>query len=156
MTLLSSIIALVTLLLAAFRFSSELSPRTLTIASICAAVPPINMPGKVLRSLVVFVTVWVTLASMFKSEHSTGYPEDVAYDKGDYGVDASYPIHHFLNEGSERHKYYMSLLQGCYKMYSKAECDATERDRIRMSMVRCLAALILRLSNGNRSYVLSE
>ena len=61
------------------------------------------------------------------------YEEDRLFNSGEYGVDASYPIHYPLNPRSERGKYYQGLMDGCYKMYSKAECDATERGRLDMN-----------------------
>lgn len=60
----------------------------------------------------------------------------IASDASDYGVDVTSPIHHFLSAKTNPffHDRYTTLMQGCYRMYSRSECDATERERLRMSL----------------------
>jgi len=80
-------------------------------------------------------------------------------DLSEYGVDVSYPIHHYLDGKGEPNSqlkladsysckfqllsqlvspyfksHYEKLMDGCYKYYSKRECDATERARLEMSL----------------------
>ncbi|KAJ1441573.1 hypothetical protein B484DRAFT_304358, partial [Ochromonadaceae sp. CCMP2298] len=56
-------------------------------------------------------------------------------EPADYGVDVSFPIHYYLDAkkapvGKLR---YEKMMQGCYDIYSKRECDATERARLQMN-----------------------
>eukprot|EP01036_Dinobryon_divergens_P025323 gene25323-33854_t len=62
----------------------------------------------------------------------------VSANLSEYGVDVSYPIHHFLDEKVSPYfkKRYESLMEGCYKLYSKRECDATERARLEMNLAQ--------------------
>mmetsp|Transcript_30411 Transcript_30411/g.67256 ORF Transcript_30411/g.67256 Transcript_30411/m.67256 type:complete len:563 (-) Transcript_30411:223-1911(-) len=58
-----------------------------------------------------------------------------AAEPADYGVDVSFPIHYYLDAkkapvGKLR---YEKMMQGCYDIYSKRECDATERARLQMN-----------------------
>jgi len=57
-------------------------------------------------------------------------------DLSEYGVDISYPIHHYIDEKVSPYfkSRYDKLMDGCYKYYSKRECDATERARLEMSL----------------------
>lgn len=51
------------------------------------------------------------------------------------GVDISFPIHHYIQDKSSVFaKRYQSSMDGCYKAYSKGECDATERARMAMNL----------------------
>jgi hypothetical protein len=88
-----------------------------------------------------FPTAITTLAlllcvhgKLFRDSDKSEFKEDREFNSGEYGVDASYPIHRFFSPSSTRGKYYQTLLDGCYKMYSKSECDATERGRIDMNL----------------------
>jgi prolyl 4-hydroxylase len=56
----------------------------------------------------------------------------------EYGVDCSYPIHYGINHEECPYWYnqYHILMQGCYKAYSQAECDANEADRMRMNLAQ--------------------
>jgi len=58
------------------------------------------------------------------------------HNESDYGVDFSFPIHHYLDRKKAPIGYqrYENLMKGCYKKYSPRECDATERARIDMNM----------------------
>jgi prolyl 4-hydroxylase len=64
--------------------------------------------------------------------------ENFDVDPNDYGVDYTYPIHHHLN--SKRTPYFSSryndLMKGCYKKYSKNECDVTEEVRLDMNLAQ--------------------
>lgn len=61
---------------------------------------------------------------------------DLAADPAEYGVDCSYPIHYGINKKECPYFYdqYNKIMQGCYKVYSKKECDGNERDRLRMNL----------------------
>jgi len=58
----------------------------------------------------------------------------------EYGVDVSFPIHHYLHALSanptKRHfaKRYDDLMSGCYKAYTQHECDGNEHARIDMNL----------------------
>lgn len=54
----------------------------------------------------------------------------------DYGVDFSFPIHHYIDRTKSPHfaKRYADLMTGCYNKYSPRECDGTERARISMNL----------------------
>lgn len=86
------------------------------------------LTGLVLSSL------WAPSSGVFRANEHPVFEEDRRFHAGDYGVDASYPIHHQFSSQSARGKYYQELMEGCYKMYSKSECDATERSRIDMNI----------------------
>ena len=57
------------------------------------------------------------------------------FSKTGYGVDISFPIHHPIDGNISPYwkKAYDDHMAGCYKFYSKRECDATERARMEMS-----------------------
>lgn len=55
-------------------------------------------------------------------------------DSLDYGVDVSYPIHHFIDPKSWQGQRYAKLMKGCSDMYSERECMGTERARLEMSI----------------------
>jgi prolyl 4-hydroxylase len=67
--------------------------------------------------------------SLFKNEAQP------AADPTDYGVDISFPIHHYLDKDKAPvgYKRYEELMNGCYAKFSKRECDATERARLDMN-----------------------
>ncbi len=94
-----------------------------------------------------FIFVFITL--LFKN----GYPffwnkdgdddYDPNVDPNDYGVDVSFPMHHYNGEKQLRSKNpmkayfakrYQEHVQGCYDTFSFRECDANERARIEMSL----------------------
>jgi prolyl 4-hydroxylase len=53
----------------------------------------------------------------------------------DYGVDVSFPIHRYIQDKSSHfYERYQKTMAGCYKAYSKSECDATERARMSMNL----------------------
>jgi len=55
-------------------------------------------------------------------------------DDNDYGVDKTFPIHHYLDKGTQYDKRYRDSIAGCYKKYSQRECDANEQARIEMNL----------------------
>lgn len=61
---------------------------------------------------------------------------DLASDPPQYGVDCSYPIHYGIDRKACPYFYdqYQKLMQGCYKLYSRAECDANEKSRLQMNL----------------------
>lgn len=69
---------------------------------------------------------------------STEATVNLAANPPEYGVDCSYPIHHGINKKECPYFYdrYQRFLQGCYKTYSKAECDNNERDRLQMNLAQ--------------------
>ncbi len=60
---------------------------------------------------------------------------DLTKQPAEYGVDCSYPIHHGINQKECPYFYeqYQKLMKGCAKEYSKEECEANEKDRLRMN-----------------------
>lgn len=52
----------------------------------------------------------------------------------DFGVDVTFPIHY--DNRHVKHKYardrYSKYMEGCYKRYSRQECDETETQRLKM------------------------
>lgn len=58
------------------------------------------------------------------------------YVIGNYGVDTSTPVHHYLTQqkSPKAKKRYDDMLYGCYKLYSKIDCDSTERTRLEMNL----------------------
>ncbi len=61
---------------------------------------------------------------------------DLTANPPEYGVDCSYPIHYGIDKTKCPFFYdqYHKMIQGCYKVYSKAECDGNEADRLRMNV----------------------
>ena len=53
-------------------------------------------------------------------------------DPYDYGVDVSYPIHHFQKKSFFRDQYEKTMA-GCYAKYSKRQCDANDLARMEMT-----------------------
>ena len=53
-----------------------------------------------------------------------------------YGVDYTSPIHHYLDKKTNPQyaQFYEDMISGCYKTFSKRECDATERARMDMNL----------------------
>lgn len=50
-----------------------------------------------------------------------------------YGVDYSYPIHHYAYKNKFFHDQYLKMMNGCYKLYSQSECDSTDHARVDMN-----------------------
>lgn len=76
--------------------------------------------------------------NMFPPKKESLQIEEPIYT-GDYGVDISAPIHHYIDKhksplGKQR---YEDMIKGCYTKYSQSECDATERARLEMNMRQC-------------------
>jgi len=61
---------------------------------------------------------------------------DLASNPPQYGVDCSFPIHYGIDKKQCPYFYdqYQKMMQGCYKFYSKEDCDANERDRLRNNL----------------------
>jgi hypothetical protein len=59
-------------------------------------------------------------------------------DPTDYGVDVTFPIHHYITErDSFFAKRYGDYITGCYRKWgSKIECDTCERARLEMSVLQ--------------------
>ena len=99
---------------------------------------PRNNVGRFLEccGLVVFFLV-VLAASHYENSPDTS-TADSRHDQ--YGVDVSFPIHHsvskFQDTNSVYAQRYRKTMEGCYKAYSKGECDATERARIDMCLTQ--------------------
>lgn len=77
--------------------------------------------------------------SMFASKQKEPQLSIEPIYTGDYGVDISAPIHHYIDQhksplGKQR---YEDMIKGCYTKYSQYECDATERARMEMNMRQC-------------------
>jgi hypothetical protein len=53
-----------------------------------------------------------------------------------YGVDITFPVHHYIQKDSHFKRRYERWMQGCYDAFTKRECDATERARLEMSMTQ--------------------
>ena len=55
--------------------------------------------------------------------------------QAEYGVDVTFPIHRNIQDkNSIFYKRYQSTMDGCYKAYTKAACEATENARIAMNL----------------------
>ena len=82
-----------------------------------------------------FYTLLVSLFSLiglcsggiWKSADPYTYPVD-------YGVDISFPIHHYQQDDTVFRDRYKKLMAGCYSSASAAQCDGTERARLEMNM----------------------
>jgi prolyl 4-hydroxylase len=61
---------------------------------------------------------------------------NLASDPAEYGVDCSYPIHYGINkqECPFFWQRYHDMMKKCAAMYSQAECENNERDRMRMNL----------------------
>ena len=55
-------------------------------------------------------------------------------DPYDYGVDYSFPIHHYQTRDNFFKARYDKWMSDCYAAYSQRECDATERARLEMAL----------------------
>jgi hypothetical protein len=51
----------------------------------------------------------------------------------EYGVDHSFPIHHYQSANTIFKKRYEQSMAGCYKQSSRAQCDGTELARLEMN-----------------------
>lgn len=83
--------------------------------------------------LLVVIVLWATSCL---SVVGTGTDRSDIVFSGDYGVDVSYPIHHFLDgERSSSSKLkYERLMNGCYEKFSKLECDENESARLSQNL----------------------
>jgi len=59
--------------------------------------------------------------------------EDDIDSDNNYGVDYSYPIHHYAYKNKFFNDQYHKMMSGCYKTYSRSECDATDKARVDMN-----------------------
>ena len=59
--------------------------------------------------------------------------EEENTDPYDYGVDVSFPIHHYIKKDTFFKRRYDKWMSECYAAYSQRECDTTERARLQMS-----------------------
>ena len=93
------------------------------------------------RSLECGVLVLLVVVILVTSHYDNSPDSSTAESRHDqYGVDVSFPIHHsvakFQDTNSVHAQRYRKTMEGCYKAYSKGECDATERARIDMCMTQ--------------------
>eukprot|EP00607_Mallomonas_marina_P003081 CAMPEP_0182438378 /NCGR_PEP_ID=MMETSP1167-20130531/85727_1 /TAXON_ID=2988 /ORGANISM="Mallomonas Sp, Strain CCMP3275" /LENGTH=376 /DNA_ID=CAMNT_0024631717 /DNA_START=39 /DNA_END=1169 /DNA_ORIENTATION=- len=56
--------------------------------------------------------------------------------QADYGVDVSYPIHHYQNPNTFQAERYNDLMKGCYKKYNRRDCDSVDKQRIEMNLAQ--------------------
>ena len=102
-----------------------------------AADPSINVCRFLGRSVLVILFLVVLAASYYDNSPDTS-TADSRHDR--YGVDVSFPIHHsvskFQDTNSVHAQRYRKTMDGCYKAYSRGECDATERARIDMCLTQ--------------------
>lgn len=78
-----------------------------------------------------FLTLLCTVQSgILWSETST--PKKDLYPK-DYGVDVSFPIFYRLKEDTIFKQRYDKIIQGCYELYPKRDCDSNEDARLEMN-----------------------
>jgi prolyl 4-hydroxylase len=63
---------------------------------------------------------------------------NLAADPPEYGVDCSYPIHYGIQKKECPYFYevYNKMMVGCFKLYSKRECEANEADRLKMNLAQ--------------------
>lgn len=73
-------------------------------------------------------------ASLWSSLVKDEPTEDPNKDPYDYGVDVTFPIHHYIKKPGFFKDRYEKWMADCYKAYSQRECDATERARLEMCM----------------------
>lgn len=57
----------------------------------------------------------------------------------DYGTDVSTQIHGNMDLSTFQGKRYLDMINGCYRKYSKKECDTTEVSRVRMNLEQARA-----------------
>jgi hypothetical protein len=91
--------------------------------------------------LVVLSHICITANAFFfgkkseKKEILSGQEEELSRNDTSYGVDHSFPIHHYLDgQDTIFSRRYKEMIDACYKKYSKMECQSTERDRINMNL----------------------
>ncbi len=90
--------------------------------------------------LILFITRIILLSCSVKAWSLLGVRQSAlasaASDPSDYGVDVSYPIQHYIN--GEKYPYFRKVyddrIQGCFKLYSKSECEQTENVRLKMNL----------------------
>jgi hypothetical protein len=82
-----------------------------------------------------FLAFLTMLSSALSDIWSTpSFATEYRHRSDDYGVDYSYPIHYPLDNTTWHAHRYHEMLQGCFKMYSREECEATEVARLKMSL----------------------
>lgn len=79
-------------------------------------------------ALLVFVASVGTVSSTDAVDFTTDPPQ--------YGVDCSYPIHYGIDPKKcpAFHDAYERMIEGCYKLYNKRDCQRNEQDRLRMNL----------------------
>lgn len=92
---------------------------------------------------VLFAYLLGTCRSLFWGNTVEDDDFDASADPNDYGVDMSFPQHHYNGARQAKSvnpmkayfaKRYERHMQGCYDKYSFRECDANERARLEMSL----------------------
>ncbi len=86
-----------------------------------------------LKILVSLLLVASSLCSWLSSSEYVN-PNVNPNDPFDYGVDVTSPINYPLKGDTVFKRRYDNLMAGCYKAYSRVECDATELSRMEMNM----------------------
>jgi prolyl 4-hydroxylase len=93
--------------------------------------------------LAVYMLLFEQTRSFFFGKSVDDDDYDATIDPNDYGVDVSFPMHHYNGQRqvdsknpmkSYFAKRYESHMKGCYDKYSYRECDANERARVEMSL----------------------
>lgn len=81
----------------------------------------------------VFVIQQVVCASFWGGKPKAVVENINPSDPSDYGVDVSYPIHHYQSGNTIFKSRYEQSMAGCYKQSSQRQCDGNELARLEMN-----------------------
>ncbi len=84
---------------------------------------------------ITFLLAYLCVVGNIQQPHALSLWQSEPADPTDYGVDISFPIHHYIDKSKAPigHKRYAEMMKGCYAKFSPRECDATERARMDMN-----------------------
>lgn len=84
---------------------------------------------------ITFLISYLCVVGTIQQPYALNLWQSAPTDPNDYGVDISFPIHHYIDKSKSPigHKRYADMMRGCYTKFSPRECDATERARMEMN-----------------------
>ena len=78
-------------------------------------------------SILLYLSILSSLLVSYRANDETNN------DPYNYGVDVTYPVHHYIEQDSFFKQRYEKIIQGCYDKFSQRLCSATEGARLEMN-----------------------
>ena len=85
----------------------------------------------------VLISIFLVQAIGLWSKHvNKGHVDPEPTDPYDYGVDYSFPGHHYQTRDNFFKKRYDKWMTDCYTVYTQRACDASERSRLELTLTQ--------------------